>query len=40
LKNLDAKVNINRAWEIIRENPWFNEGCLKSLDQRKQAKLQ
>jgi hypothetical protein len=50
-------VNINRAWETIRENitisakaslgyyelknhkPWFDEGCSKLLDQRKQAKL-
>jgi hypothetical protein len=50
-------VDINRAWETIRENikvsakgsvgcdelkkhkPWFNEGCSKLLDQRKQAKL-
>jgi hypothetical protein len=51
-------VEINKAWETIRENisisakervgyyelkknkPWFEEGCSKSLDQRKQAKLQ
>jgi hypothetical protein len=51
-------VDINRAWETIRENikisakeslgycelkkhkPWFDEGCSKLLDQRKQAKLQ
>jgi hypothetical protein len=55
---LDAEVEINSAWETIRENinisakervcyfemkkhkPWFNEGCSKLLDQRKQAKLQ
>jgi hypothetical protein len=55
---LDAEVDINRAWETIRENitisakqslgyyelkkhkPWFDEGCSKLLDQRKQAKLQ
>jgi hypothetical protein len=47
-------VEINRAWETIRENikisakesigyfefkkqkPWFDEGCSKLLDQRKQ----
>jgi hypothetical protein len=58
LENLDAEVDINRAWEIIRENInisakespghyelkkhklWFDEGCSKLLDQRKQAKLQ
>jgi hypothetical protein len=58
LENLDADVDINTAWETIRENikisvkesigyyelkkykPWFNEGCLELLNQRKQAKLQ
>jgi restriction endonuclease S subunit len=51
-------VEINSAWEMIRENinisakeslgyfelkkhkPWFDEGCSRLLDQRKQAKLQ
>jgi hypothetical protein len=58
LENLDAEVDINRAWETITENinisakeslgyyelkkhkPWFDKGCSKLLDQRKQAKLQ
>jgi hypothetical protein len=58
LEDLDADVEINSAWEMIRENinisaketlsyfemkkhkPWFGKGCLKSVDQRKQAKLQ
>jgi hypothetical protein len=58
LENLDTEVDINRAWEIIRENIkistkkslcycelkkhkiWFDEGCSKLLDQRKQAELQ
>jgi hypothetical protein len=58
LENLDDNVDINGAWETIRENvkisaivslgyhdlnkhkPWFDEGCSKLLDQRKQAKLQ
>jgi hypothetical protein len=52
LEVLDAEVEINSAWETIRENikisdkelkkhkPWFDEGCSKLLDQRKQAKLQ
>ncbi|PNF37683.1 hypothetical protein B7P43_G11996 [Cryptotermes secundus] len=58
LENLDTEVNVNKAWETIRENikisakvslgyyelnkhkPWFDEGCSKLLDQRKQAKLQ
>jgi hypothetical protein len=51
-------VDVNKAWEIIRENvkisakesldyyerkknkSWFDEGCSKLLEQRKQAKLQ
>jgi hypothetical protein len=58
LEDLDAEVEINNVWEMIRENikmlakrslgyyelkqhkPWFDEGCSKLLDQRKQAKLQ
>jgi hypothetical protein len=58
LEDLDAEVEINNAWETIRENikisakeslgyfelkkhkPWFDEGCSKLLDERKQAKLQ
>jgi hypothetical protein len=58
LEDLDAEVEINSAWETIRENitisakeslgyfelkkhkPWFDEGCSKLVDQRKQAKLQ
>jgi hypothetical protein len=58
LEDLEAEVEINNAWETIRENikisakeslgyfelkkhkPWFDEGCSKLLDQRKQAKLQ
>jgi hypothetical protein len=58
LEDLDTEVEINSAWETIRENIkisakeilgyfelkkhklWFDEGCSKLLDQRKQAKLQ
>jgi hypothetical protein len=58
LEDFDAKVEINIAWEVIRENiklsakeslgyfevkkhePWFDEGCPKLLEQRKQAKFQ
>jgi hypothetical protein len=58
LEDLDAEVQINSAWEMIRENiktsakeslsyfelkkhkPWFDEGCSKLLDERKQAELQ
>jgi hypothetical protein len=57
LEDLDAEVETNSAWEMIRENikisakkslryfelkehkPWLDEGCSKSSDQRKQAKL-
>jgi hypothetical protein len=58
LENLDTEVDVNKAWETIRENikisakeslgyyelkenkPWFDEGCSKLLDQRKEDKLQ
>jgi hypothetical protein len=58
LEDLDAEVEVNSAWETMRENskisakeslgyydlkkhkPWFDEGCSKLLDQRKEAKLQ
>jgi hypothetical protein len=52
LEDLNAEVEINSVWETIRENitistkenlgyyEWFNKGCSKLLDQRKQAKLQ
>jgi hypothetical protein len=57
LEKFDTEVDVNKAWETIRENikisakeslgyyelkmhkPWFDEGCSKLLDQRKQAKL-
>jgi hypothetical protein len=56
-EDLDTEVEINSAWEMIRENinisakeslgyyelrkhkHWFNEGCSKLLDQRKEARL-
>jgi hypothetical protein len=55
---LEAEVEINSAWETIREHsnisaedslgyfelkkhkPWFDKGCSKLLDQKKQGKLQ
>jgi hypothetical protein len=58
LEDLDTEVEINIAWETIRENikitakeslgyfelkkhkPWFDEGCSRLLDRRKEAKLQ
>jgi hypothetical protein len=27
-------------YDLKKHKPWFNEGCSKLLDQRKQAKLQ
>jgi hypothetical protein len=58
LEDLNTEVEINSAWETIRENikisakespgyfelkkhkQWFNKGCSKLLDLRKQAKFQ
>jgi hypothetical protein len=58
LEDLNTEVEINSAWETIRENikisakeslgcfelkkhkQWFNKGCSKLFDLRKQAKLQ
>jgi hypothetical protein len=58
LEDFGPEVEINSAWETIRENvkmlakeslgcsefrnhkQWFDEGCPKLLDQRKEAKLQ
>jgi hypothetical protein len=50
LEKLDTEVDVNKAWETVRENiqisepkknkPWFDEGCSELLHQRKQAKLQ
>jgi hypothetical protein len=52
LEDLDAEVemiieNINISakeslsyFELKKNKPWFDEGCSKLLDQRKQAKLQ
>jgi hypothetical protein len=42
LEDLNSEVDINSAWETIREKlkPWFDEGCSELLDRRKQAKLE
>jgi hypothetical protein len=37
--NISAKENL-RYFELKKHKPWFDEGCSKLLDQRKQAKLQ
>jgi hypothetical protein len=34
------KKNSLSYYELKKHKPWFDEGCLKLLDQRKQAKLQ
>jgi hypothetical protein len=36
---ISAKESLG-FFELKRHKPWFNEGCSKLLDQRKQAKLQ
>jgi hypothetical protein len=36
---ISAKESLG-YYELKKHKPWFNEGCLKLLDQRKQAKLQ
>jgi hypothetical protein len=58
LEDVDTEVEINSAWETVRDNitisakesigyfelkkhkTWFDEGCSKLLDRRKEAKLQ
>jgi hypothetical protein len=46
LENLDDEVDIKIStkeslgyYELKKHKPWFNKGCSKLLDQRKQAKL-
>jgi hypothetical protein len=36
---ISAEENLG-YFELKKHKPWFNEGCSKLLDQRKQAKLQ
>jgi hypothetical protein len=36
---ISAKVSLG-YYELKKHKPWFDEGCSKLLDQRKQAKLQ
>jgi hypothetical protein len=36
---ISAKESIG-YYELKKHKPWFDEGCSKLLDQRKQAKLQ
>jgi hypothetical protein len=37
--NIPAKDSLH-YYELKQHKPWFDEGCSKLLDQRKQAKLQ
>jgi hypothetical protein len=37
--NISAKESL-RYYELKKRQPWFNEGCSKLLDQKKQTKLQ
>jgi len=51
LESLDESVDINSAWESIRDKeivgyhrlknnkPWFDDECSKLMDQQKQAKF-
>jgi hypothetical protein len=36
--NISAKESLG-YFELKKHKPWFNEGCSKLLDQRKQTKL-
>jgi hypothetical protein len=36
---MSAKKSLG-YYEVGKHKPWFDEGCSKSLDKRKQAKLQ
>jgi hypothetical protein len=36
---ISAKESLD-CYELKKHNPWFDEGCSKLSDQRKQAKLQ
>jgi hypothetical protein len=36
---MSAKESLD-LYELKKHKPWFDEGCSKLLDQRKQAKLQ
>jgi hypothetical protein len=41
LENIKIKAEENLGYyELKKHTPWFDEGCLKLLDQRKQAALQ
>jgi hypothetical protein len=38
----DIKISARGSlgYYVLKHEPWFNKGCTKLLDQRKQAKLQ
>jgi hypothetical protein len=36
---ISAKESLG-CYELKKHKPWFDEGCLKLLDQKKEAKLQ
>jgi hypothetical protein len=38
--NIKISAKQSRDNEFMKHKPWFDEGCSKLLDQRKQAKLQ
>jgi hypothetical protein len=40
-QNINISVEVSLGYyEMTNHKPWFDEGCSKLLDQRKQAKLQ
>jgi hypothetical protein len=40
-ENIKISAKMGLAYhELKKHKPWFNEGCLKLLDQKKQSKLQ
>jgi hypothetical protein len=39
-ENIKISTDESLFYELKKHKPWFNEGCSKLLDQRKQTKLQ
>jgi hypothetical protein len=39
-ENIQISAKENLGYELKKQTPWFDEGCSKLLDQKKQAKLQ
>jgi hypothetical protein len=39
-ENIEISAKESLGYSELKHKPWFDEGCSKLLDQRKQAKLQ